>query len=297
MPQWPWTLCFLGADDTWWDSFEIWGRWTEGPIVRLVRECTDIAWKTLRETWGTRELFAENGCEIDYRLGGIFMKTDGSPRFIFVYDETNTDPKMKIYSKAPDDYEQENFEQEIENRFLEEEARRNERREGRARAEGKGQPPPAAPHILGYKKLPYRRSYKHLRCLHDDRNEYFHAFIAHAAQKMEFRARKGEGKGKKGDGKGEGKGDGGKGWGKGDGGKDAAAGAAAASAQPAQPAAPPADQPQPQQPQGGKAWLWGNGQQGQKGQQGRLWGEQKGQKGQGQKGKRAGGGKKGWGGY
>ena len=186
------------------------------------------------------------------------MKTDGSPRFIFVYDETNADPKMKIYPKAPDAYEQENFEQEIENRFLEEETRRNERRERKARPEGKGQPPPVAPHILGYKKLPYRRSYKHLRCLHDDHNEYFHAPIAHAAQKMEWRARKGEGKGKKGDGKGEGKGDGDKGWGKGDGGKDAAAGAAAASAQPAQPAAPPADQPQPQQPQGGKAWPWGN---------------------------------------
>ena len=119
--QWPWTLCFYGADNQWWDSFEIWGRWTEGPIVRLARECTNIVWKTLRETWGTRELFAETGYEIDYRPGGIFMKTDGSPRFIFVYDETNTDPKMKIYSKAPDDYDQENFEQEIENRFLEEE--------------------------------------------------------------------------------------------------------------------------------------------------------------------------------
>ena len=69
------------------------------------------------------------------------MKTDGSPRFIFVYDETNTDPKMKIYSKAPDDYEQENFEQEIENRFLEEEARRNERREkGKARGKGSATP-------------------------------------------------------------------------------------------------------------------------------------------------------------
>ena len=107
----------------------IWGRWTEGPIVRLVRGCTNIVWKTLRETWGTKDMFSENGYEIDYRLGGVFMKTDGSPRFIFVYDETNTDPKMKTYSKAPDDYEQENFEQEIENRFLEEEMRRNERRE------------------------------------------------------------------------------------------------------------------------------------------------------------------------
>ena len=96
MPQWPWTLCFYGADNTWWDSFEIWGRWAEGPIVRLVRECTDIVWKTLRETWGTRELFAETGYEIDYRPGGIFMKTDGSPRFIFVRDDTNTGPRMNI---------------------------------------------------------------------------------------------------------------------------------------------------------------------------------------------------------
>ena len=112
------------------------------------------------------------------------MKTDGSPRFIFVYDETKTDPRMKIYSKAPDDYEQENFEQEIENRFMEEEMRRNERRERRARPEGKGQAPPVARHILGYKKLPYGRSYKHLRSLHDDHNECLHALIAHAVQKM-----------------------------------------------------------------------------------------------------------------
>ena len=140
--------------------------------MRLVRVCTNIVWKTLRETWGTKGLFSENGYEIDYRLGGIFMKTDGSPRFIFVYDETSTDPKMTIYSKAPDDYEQENFEREIENRFLEEEKRRNERREKKARPEGKGQAPPVAPHILGYKKLPYRRCYKHLRSLHDDHNDY-----------------------------------------------------------------------------------------------------------------------------
>ena len=99
MQQWPWTLCFYGADNTWWTSFEIWGRWTEGPVVRLVRECVNIVWKTLRETWGTRELFSETGFEVDYRLGGISAKTDGSPRFIFVYDETNVDPKMKIYSK------------------------------------------------------------------------------------------------------------------------------------------------------------------------------------------------------
>ena len=32
MQQWPWTLCFYGADNTWWTSFEIWGRWTEGTI-------------------------------------------------------------------------------------------------------------------------------------------------------------------------------------------------------------------------------------------------------------------------
>ena len=85
LPQWPCTLCFYGADNTWWDSFEIWGRWTEGPTVRLVRECTSIVWETLGESLGTKELFSENGFEIDYRLGGIFMKTDGSPRFIFVY--------------------------------------------------------------------------------------------------------------------------------------------------------------------------------------------------------------------
>ena len=84
MPEWPWTLCFYGADNTWWTSFEIWGRWTEGPIVRLVSECINIAWKTLRETWGTRDLFSETGFEIDYRMGGIFMKTNGSPRCIFV---------------------------------------------------------------------------------------------------------------------------------------------------------------------------------------------------------------------
>ena len=24
MPQWPWTLCFYGADNQWRDSFEIW---------------------------------------------------------------------------------------------------------------------------------------------------------------------------------------------------------------------------------------------------------------------------------
>ena len=52
LPPWPWTLCFYGADNTWWSSFEIWGRWTEGPVVRLVRECTNIVWKTLRETLG-----------------------------------------------------------------------------------------------------------------------------------------------------------------------------------------------------------------------------------------------------
>ena len=117
---------------------------------------------------------------------------------------------------------------------MEEERRRNERRDRRARPEGKGKAPPVAPHILGYKKLPYRRSYKHIRSLNDDHNEHVPAPIAHAVQKVEWRANKGEGKGKKGDEKGQG----GKGEGKG-GGKEAAAGAGAAPAQPA----PPADQP------------------------------------------------------
>ena len=41
MTEWPWRLCFYGADSAWWTDFEIWGRWTEGPIVRLVRDDGD----------------------------------------------------------------------------------------------------------------------------------------------------------------------------------------------------------------------------------------------------------------
>ena len=81
------------------------------------------------------------------------MNKGGRPRFAFVYDETRPDPKMKIYSKAPGDHEQDNSEQEIENIFIDEE-RRNAPRAMRARPEGRA------------KDCPEHRAFWHTRSCH-----------------------------------------------------------------------------------------------------------------------------------
>ena len=39
---------------------------------------------------------------VDYRMAGIYKKSDGAPREVVIYSEEDADPKIYIYSYPPD---------------------------------------------------------------------------------------------------------------------------------------------------------------------------------------------------
>jgi hypothetical protein len=213
-----WNLHFWGRTG-YWMNHEIKGRWTEGYISRVVRDSINVVWRTMREVLGNELVFGDTGYEIDYRMCGIFKKQDRAPSAIFIYSEHDADPRIKIYSNCPDDYDQDDWEKAIEERFQEEQDKMNFRTENKGKGKekgkeegGKGQTVPKVPHETAYKKKAYSRSYKMLRDLNTDHPDFLTALTNHAVETTIRRESKGKGNKGKGKGmKGKDKGEGGKG--------------------------------------------------------------------------------------
>ena len=98
-----WNLEFWGIDNHIWKGYKIWGRWTEGTVGTIVRDSVNTIFRALLEAMGKEALWDSTGCAIDYRMCGIYEKTDRSPRVVVIYSEEDADPRIYIYSYPPDD--------------------------------------------------------------------------------------------------------------------------------------------------------------------------------------------------
>ena len=67
---------FWGTNDQVWKGYRVWGRWTEGTVGRIVRDSINTIFRALTEAMGKEALWASDGCSIDYRMSGIYEKSD-----------------------------------------------------------------------------------------------------------------------------------------------------------------------------------------------------------------------------
>jgi hypothetical protein len=188
-------LDYYSGGETW-KGWKVWGRWTEGPISRIVRENLNVLWRAYKEVVSETKLYAADGMEIDYRLAGIFDKKDRAPRALIVYDESNSDPRVKIYMRPPDGTEPNVFESLVKTTFDDEENDRRQKKQGRASSSTEL---PKTPHEVEIRTRQYRHSFRSMKELNDDYPQYFQEICAHAAKTMKKREEQG---GKKGKGKG-----------------------------------------------------------------------------------------------
>ena len=148
-----------------WKGWKVWGRWTEGPISRIVRENLNVLWRAYKEVVSETKLYAADGMEIDYRLAGIFDKKDRAPRALIVYDESNSDPRVKIYMRPPDGTEPNVFESLVKTTFADEENDRRQKKQGRASSSTEL---PKTPHEVEIRTRQYRHSFRSMKELNDD---------------------------------------------------------------------------------------------------------------------------------
>ena len=98
-----WGLEFWGENKQVWKEFEVWGRWTEGTVGKIIRDSANTIWRALIEAVGKEALWARDGCSIDYRMSSICEKFDRTPGVVVIYPEQDADPKIYVYSYSPNE--------------------------------------------------------------------------------------------------------------------------------------------------------------------------------------------------
>ena len=91
-----WNMEVWGTNDQIWKGYRVWGRWTEGTVGKIVRDSINTIFRALTEAMGKEAVWASDGCSIDYRMSGIYEKTDRTPRVVIIYSEEDADPKIYI---------------------------------------------------------------------------------------------------------------------------------------------------------------------------------------------------------
>ena len=114
-----WGMEFWGASNQVWKSFEIWGRWTEGTVSKVIRDSVNTIFRAFIEAVGKEALWARDGCSIHYRMSGIYEKSDRTPRALIIYSEEDADPKIDVYSHPPDEMTMDERVQFMEKHFIE----------------------------------------------------------------------------------------------------------------------------------------------------------------------------------
>ena len=92
---------FWGTNRQVWKGYRIWGRWTEGTVGKTIRDSINTIFRALTDAIGKEEIWSSDGCSIDYRMSGIYEKTDRAPRVVIIYSEEDADPRIYIYSYPP----------------------------------------------------------------------------------------------------------------------------------------------------------------------------------------------------
>ena len=117
-----------------------------------------------------------------------------------IYDESNSDPRVKMYIRPPDGVDQQVFDSLIQTTIDDEEHERRKRRQSRAPA---STDLPKPPHEIEMRSRQYRHSFRDMKDLNNDHPTYFQEVISHAIKSTKIRKEREEaGKSRKGKGKG-----------------------------------------------------------------------------------------------
>ena len=91
-----WNLKFWGIGNQIWKGYKIWGRWTEGTVGKIVRDSVNTIFRALLEAMGKEALWDSTGCAIDYRMCGIYEKTDRAQKKTQIRGSTSTATPLTI---------------------------------------------------------------------------------------------------------------------------------------------------------------------------------------------------------
>ena len=86
---------------------------------KIIRDSINTIFRALIEAMGKDAVWASDGCSIDYRMSGIYEKTDRTPRVLIIYSEEDADPKIYIYTNPPDDVTMDEWVKLMESHFTE----------------------------------------------------------------------------------------------------------------------------------------------------------------------------------
>ena len=114
-----WGFEFWGTNNQTWKGFEVWGRWTEGTVGKIIGDSIDTASRALIEAMGKDAVWASDVSSIDYRMSGIYEKTDRTPRVLTICSEEDADPEIYVYTNPPDDVPMDEWVKLMESHFAE----------------------------------------------------------------------------------------------------------------------------------------------------------------------------------
>ena len=130
---------------------------------------------------GKEALWTSDGSSIDYRMSGIYEKSDRTPRVIMIFSEEDADPKIYVYSYPPDDLTMDDWVRLMEQHFEEYYDKKlggNKRRNTNTTA-------PKTPHYLEDRVTAFGRSYRNMKHLDEDYPDFLKQLTDHAAKTID----------------------------------------------------------------------------------------------------------------
>ena len=145
---------------------------------------------------GKEAVWASDGCSIDYRMSGIYEKTDRTPRVVIIYSEEHAGPKIYIYSYPPEDLTMDDWVKCMEHHFEE----YCDKKLGGSKRTNTNTTVPKTPHYLEDRMTAFGRCYRNMKHLDEDYPVFLKQLTDHAVKTIDAQ------KGKKGKGQNKGKG-------------------------------------------------------------------------------------------
>ena len=171
-------------------------RWTEGTVGQIVRDSVNTIFRALTDAIGKEAIWASDGCSIDYRMSGIYEKTDRAPRVVIIYSEKDAAPRIYICSYPPDDLTMDDWVKCMEHHFEE----YYDKKLGGSKRTNTNTTVTKTPRYLEDRMPAFGRSYRNMKHLDEDYPDFVKQLTDHAVKTLDAQ------KGKKGKGKNKGKG-------------------------------------------------------------------------------------------
>ena len=146
-----------------------------------MRDSINTIFGALTDAMGKEAVWASDGCSIDYRMSGIYGKTDRTPRVVIIYPDEDADPKIYIYSYPPDDLTLGDWVKRMEQHFEE----YYDKKLGGSKRTNTNMTVPKTPHYLEDRMTAFGRSYRNMKHLDEDYPDFLKQLTDHAVKTID----------------------------------------------------------------------------------------------------------------